>query len=290
MIYTDGVIFSKNRSFIKSGVECMPDGVKTVVIDDPCYVIQVMHGNLGHFFHDQFFHLWNLWLVERRKVLVYVKTSDAAATTIGVSDDVFLDFLKIALGESSLILCGFDCCYKVRNIIIPPEGRDLRLYSGYRGKVDVLRKSFINYYKFGNIKRDSFYLYSRAGLERKRLINIDLEFLSRNNIRIVEMHHLNLREQVRILVSAKLFVSMVGAGVFNLIFMDKDSSYIEINPSTENSWALRFGLSDLCRFYLYVSDNIRLASAPVQDAFLDADVFLDQPLMAKVESVIDELH
>jgi hypothetical protein len=42
----------------------MPDGVKTVVIDDPCYVIQVIHGNPGHFFHDQFFHLWNLWLVE----------------------------------------------------------------------------------------------------------------------------------------------------------------------------------------------------------------------------------
>lgn len=127
-------------------------------------------------------------------------------------------------------------------------------------------------------------------MERKRLINIDLNFLSRNNIRIVEMHHLNLRKQVRILVSAKLFVSMVGAGVFNLIFMDQNSSYVEINPSKENSWALRFGLSDLCRFYLYVSDNIRLVSAPVQDAFLDADVFLDQPLMAKVESVIDELY
>lgn len=94
--------------------------------------------------------------------MVYVKTIDAAATKIGVSDDVFLDFLKIALGESSLILCKFDCYDKVRNIVIPPEGRDLRLYSDYRGKVDVLRKSFIIYFKFGNIKRDVFYIQGRG--------------------------------------------------------------------------------------------------------------------------------
>ena len=217
---------------------------------------------------------------------MFVRTSESSATKIGVNDQVILDFLSAVIGDKFLIHCDFGRAYRCDKLIIPSEGRNLRLYRNYKDTVLRIKKSCIEYFDLKDVRRNELYIYPRLELQRKRCIDLDENFLSQRKIKITALSEHDLKTQIKILLSSRLFISMVGASVFNLIFMDKSSSYIEINPYRENSWAIRFGLSDMCRFNLFCSENIRLSDAPIQGAELDADVYFDEPLMQFIDSVL----
>lgn len=290
-IYSNSFTFSKNRSYIKKSLKNFHVSNDEIInIIDSCYVIQVDHGNLGHFFHDQFFHLYRLWSIEQRKVLVFVRTSDSSATKIGVNDQVIVDFLSAVIGSKFIVHCDFARVYRCDKLVIPSEGRNLKLYRKYKDDILRIRQSCIDYFDLKGIKRNNFYIYPRLELQRKRCVNLDEDFLDERKIKIINLSEFSLRAQIEILLSSRLFISMVGASVFNLIFMDRNSSYIEINPHQENSWAIRFGLSKMCRFILFVSKNIRLSDTSIQGVELDADVYFDKSLMQVIDLELSKIN
>ena len=80
---------------------------------------------------------------------------------------------------------------------------------------------------------------------------------------------------------------MVGAGVFYLLFLDKTTSVLEINPARNNSWAQMFGMSHLCKYNVLVSQNIKLSNQPAQDDhILDSHVHFDRQIETAIKSLV----
>ena len=130
-------------------------------------------------------------------------------------------------------------------------------------------------------------MHTRNGLERKKIIDIDIDFIKYNNINIVELHELSMYEQVKILSQTRILIYVVGAGVFNLLFMSNDSKVLEINPYKDNSWALKFGMSNLCQFKKYVTKNIQESKKTIQgDWRLDANIKFDEKLKNEILKII----
>ena len=111
--------------------------------------------------------------------------------------------------------------------------------------------------------------------------------LKANEIEQVFLSKLSFKDYLDTLASAKTFVYMVGAGVFNLLFLNDEVSVLEINPHRNNSWAQMFGLSKLCRFNVVISNNLEHSSAAAQDELiLDSHVNFDQPIAAAITELI----
>ena len=276
---------AKNRSYNFNRTSAVLDSIGAIHVPEECYLLTVEHGNLGHFFHDQFFPLFKLWRKNPKKILAIICTSDQAATTIGANDDVIYDFIIATFGESNIIRGNPAIKYTMPSLIVPPEGRDLRKTFNY---IKICREITKRCIRGLNIQeneqqRGKILLYPRIGLERKNLLGVDSAFLSVHGISLVELHSLSLRDQVLTLMQAKVFIYIVGAGVFNLLFVHPDCKVLEINPFRNNSWAVKFGLSKICNFSTYISTNIQRSVSVIQgDWRLDAHVLFDEQLQIHI--------
>ena len=119
------------------------------------------------------------------------------------------------------------------------------------------------------------------------MLNIDQEFLKTNNIEQVSLSKLSFKDYLETLSTATTFTYMVGAGVFNLLFLGPDVRVLEINPHRNNSWAQMFGMSHLCKFHVVVTKNIKPSTAATQDeAVLDSHAFFDEKIASEIKQLI----
>ncbi|MBT5399928.1 MAG: glycosyltransferase family 61 protein [Candidatus Marinimicrobia bacterium] len=257
-------------------------------IPETCYVLTAHHGNLGHFFHDNFIQFYIMWRLNKKKVLVSIKTSSMAASQLG-NDDAMIDFLKCVIGSEFLIMAEYDKIYSFPNLIIPPEGRDLKIYKNYLDVCKEIKfKCFNSFNPAIKENRKKRILYGRSELERKNLLDVDEAFLKENDIGQINLSQYSFYEQLQILSTTQVFIYVVGAGVFNLLFLDNSVKVLEINPFKNNSWAQMFGMDKLCQFETYVSINIKLCDTPVQgEPELDSHIYFDQDMKQKIQSLLE---
>jgi hypothetical protein len=291
IIYYKSWYFFVNSSYNleKINVKCINKN-ESIYISEICYVLIVEHGNIGHFFHDQFFQLYKLWRKKPRKIFAVIKTDNSAATYIGVNDQNIIDFIGSVFGNENILYGDISKNYIFSFLIIPPKGPNLRTTIGYKKICNEIRDRC---YRSFNINKDNqrkkIIFHTRHGLERKKIIGIDANFIKKNDIDIVELHNLNMYEQIKVLSEAKILIYVVGAGVFNLLFMSNDSKVLEINPYKDNSWAIKFGMSNLCKFSKYVTNDIKESLKTIQgDWRLDADIQFNENLKSEILKIIDK--
>ena len=195
------------------------------------------------------------------------------------------EFLESIIDPKDLIFLDYETPYSFSKLIVTPEGRDLKIYPEY---LDICREiKNICFSKHGVIEtRNKNLIYGRNELSRKNLLDIDQQFLKANNIEQVFLSKLSFGDYLNSLSQAATFTYMVGAGVFNLLFLGPKVKVLEINPYRNNSWAQMFGMSTLCEFNVVVSQNLANSNAATQDeTILDSHVYFD----AKIESAIKAL-
>ena len=238
------------------------------------YLLLIHTDNIAHFFHDVFFPFYVQWRKNKKRVCVSIK-----------GDRFQREFLESVIDPEQLIFLDYETPYSFSNLILTPEGRDLKIYPEYLNICREIRN--VCFAKHGIIEaRDKNLIYGRNELSRKNLLDIDQQFLKENNIEQVFLSKLSFRDYLSTLAQAKTFTYMVGAGVFNLLFLEPKVKGLEINPHRNNSWAQMFGMSNLCEFNVLVSQNLVNSSAATQDeTILDSHVYFD----AKIESAIKTL-
>lgn len=253
----------------------LPLNLKTQELKGEEFYLLLIHtDNIAHFFHDVFFPFYFQWRKNKKRVCVSIK-----------GDSFQREFLESVIDPQDLIFLDYETPYSFSDLIVTPEGRDLKLYPEY---LDICREiKKVCFERHGIIEhRDKNLIYGRNELSRKNLLDIDQQFLKRNNIEQVFLSKLCFRDYLNTLAQAKTFTYMVGAGVFNLLFLGPKVKVLEINPYRNNSWAQMFGMSDLCEFNVVVSQNLAHSSAATQDeAILDSHVYFD----TKIESAIKTL-
>lgn len=212
----------------------------------------------------------------------YIFRKNPKETFISVANQFQKDFIASVVDKKYLIFLDSRMTYKLNNIFVTSEGRDLRVYGDYLEVVEEIRdRVFTSLNIIPN--RTNNFIYTRADLSSKNLVNIDKDFLAKHNWQEVHMASMDFNSTASLLSSAKNLTQMVGAGVFNLIFLDKNTNVLEVNPLRENSWALRLGLSKMCNFDLFVSSSLLATDDPKQHiSDLDAHVIFCEDLRDKM--------
>ena len=269
-IFTNQAIGVNNSQYDVHRLEECPQKSKVEILEDDAYFLCCSrHNNIGHFFHDQFFPFYVRWREQKSKVLVYTN-----------ENTFFLDFVIATLGRDYVITMDSSKTYESEYFMFAPEGRELFLESpDYVEIINEIRDNCFSHYKIIP-NRTKNYMFSRAKLERKKLLNLDDSFLKDAKIEdIPNLHELNFEDVLKFMAQAKSFIYMVGAGTFYKVFFNENVHVLEINPYCNNSWADFFGLKDVCRLHLYISKNTQPKPAESKRSeLLNAHVLFDAPL------------
>lgn len=247
----------------------------TQIVEEDVYLFLLYEDNLAHLFHDIFFPLYAIWRQDKKKIFV------------SINENQFIrDFLSAAFGRQYLIFSQKDIAYKFNELSLTPEGRDLKIYPDYIQICEEIKFNCFNAYGI-NESRSKNIIYGRNELQRKNLININLDFLAEHNLEEVALSTLTFKELISLLAQARSFTYMVGAGVFYLLFLARTVTVLEINPAKNNSWAQMFGMDKLCNLHVFVSQNIEISSEPAQsDPILDSHVYFDESLKKTLLSIL----
>ena len=239
------------------------------------YLLIIHTDNIAHFFHDVFFPFYVEWRKNKKRVCVSIKGNFFQR-----------EFLESVIDPKDLIFLDYETAYAFSDLIVTPEGRDLQLYPDYREICREIKSVCFAKHGVSEIRTKNL-IYGRNELSRKNLLNIDQVFLKANSIEQVFLSKLSFKDYLDTLASANTFTYMVGAGVFNLLFLNDDVKVLEINPHRNNSWAQMFGLSKLCQFNVIVSNNLEHSSAAAQDELiLDSHVNFDQHIATAITDLI----
>jgi hypothetical protein len=258
------------KSFTKS------PSIELVDIQGETFYLLLIHvDNIAHFFHDVFFPFYYQWRKDKKRVCVSINGNQFQQ-----------EFLESLIDKKYLVFLDRNTAYQFSDLILIPEGRDLQIYSDY---IEVCREikaiCFANHHITES--RSKNLIYGRNELSRKNLLDIDPVFLTENNIEQVFLSTLSFKDYLKTLAAARTFTYMVGAGVFNLLFLGDDVDVLEINPHHNNSWAEMFGLSRLCRFNVIVSNNLRPSSEATQDeSVADSHVYFDRQISDAIQDLI----
>jgi len=258
------------KSFTKS------PSIQLVDLQGESFYLLLIHvDNIAHFFHDVFFPFYYEWRKNKKRVCV------------SINGDVFQQqFLESIIEKEFLVFLDRDTAYQFSDLILTPEGRDLQIYPDYVEVCREIKKRCFSKHSITEARTKNL-LYGRNELRRKNLLDIYQDFLKENNIELVFLSTLSFKDYLSTLATARTFTYMVGAGVFNLLFLDGDVQVLEINPHRNNSWAEMFGLSRLCRFSVIVSNNLKPSSAATQDELiLDSHVYFDQSISNAIQDLV----
>ena len=265
LVHNDRIRFIRRWPFV-------PLNLNTQSLEgEEFYLLLIPTDNLAHFFHDVFFPFYVEWRKNKKRVCVSNNGNQFQR-----------EFLESVIDPKDLIFLKYDQHYSFSNLIVSPEGRNLQIYPNYLDICKEIKQAcFIRH----GLKesRTKNILYGRNELERKNLLDIDMDFLVKNNIELVYLSQLNFIETISLLSKTKNFIYMVGAGVFYLLFLDHDVNVLEINPHENNSWAQMFGLNKACNLNILVSQNTKISDKALQgDKLLDSHVYFDEEIKEAV--------
>ena len=273
---TKKVLVKNNRIRFFKRLPLLPMNLDIKKLEGEEFYLLIIHtDNIAHFFHDVFFPFYIEWRKNKKRVCVSINGNSFQR-----------EFLESVIDSKDLIFLDYETAYSFSNLIVAPEGRDLKIYSGYQEICQEIKE--ICFTKHHIIEsRTKNLIYGRNELSRKNLLNINQEFLKSNHIEQVFLSKLSFKDYLNTLASADTFIYMVGAGVFNLLFLDSTVRVLEINPYRNNSWAQMFGLSTLCKFNVVVSNNLENSSAAAQDELiLDSHVYFDGLIEKAIKNLI----
>jgi hypothetical protein len=197
-----------------------------------------------------------------------------------------MDFLDAVLGVENIVWAEYDKAYQVTELKFADQNRDSRLTECC---LDIFNEIKFKCFKRFGLSEDRFerVLFSRSSQKRKSLVGVDSVFLEEWGLLDVDLTCMDFRSTVELLAKTEIFVYMVGASVFSLLFLNTQALAIEVNPLKDNSWARMFGLADTCIHKVVIANDLSESEDPWQgDRALDSNVLFSVSLRHEVEAQI----
>lgn len=228
----------------------------------------VEHGILGvQDWANNYFH----WMTEMLPRIAAMHHQDPDFPVLIPSNYLNYPFIVESLSELNIDFKPFDLRYTLkvntlRAIEVPHVGRfNEALMYFFRGK-------FLQ--GFAPVSQPFRLLYiSRDKAKRRKITNEDdvFELLASKGFEKVSLENMSLKNQVKLFQEARLVIGCHGAGLTNIMFMQKKQTVIELKANNNNYWcyfslARVFGLK-----YYYSLNNGHVANH--RDA--DIDINLD---------------
>jgi capsular polysaccharide biosynthesis protein len=202
-----------------------------------CFKISSIPGyNIGHFFHETLFYALD----------AYIKNNQIKWILCKKLKEWELQFT---------LLC-------IKHLNINYEYSDL---TGYRTGLpfnisknpnlfyilELIQTIIKKEYPDATFNENYKILYFRNDAARRRMIGYDNKLNGHFDEIIYNFNDMSFEKQVRLFMKCSHFVTIEGANLTNIIFMDKRAKVLDISP-TNNSWQLMFGTSYAINTFNYL--------------------------------------
>lgn len=183
--------------------------------------------NIAHFFHEFLF-----WAIE---------AALNNPSTIFVIDNKLSEW---ELSLTKLIIKHLHVKYEVADLMYKHNGMNrinLKKSANYHKIFNIIQQIMDK--EYADIKYDPNYkvLYLRPEMPRRKIMNYNNELNHLFDEVITDMSSLSFDDQVRLFRKCSLFVSIDGAAMANIIFMNKKSKVLVVTTQANNCWTNMFG-------------------------------------------------
>jgi capsular polysaccharide biosynthesis protein len=228
-------------------------------------------------FSDNYFH----WFTEVLPKMLYVKNS------LDRNAQFFIPFFLKEYQIDSLAECNIDTYHTdqktslfrrvnvVENFTIYPGIYNPELLSG-------VKKIIIKKNDNKNFSKRKIYI-TRINSSRRKLLNENAlsEILLRYNIEIFDFDKTSFKEQLDIIKHTEILISIHGAALTNMLFMEANSKIIEFLPVELTNDKCYFMLAGALKHdYYYVDCQMNGKSHITSDFFIDLKEFEETLKMA----------
>ena len=202
-----------------------------------CFKIPTIPGyNIGHFFHENLFYALDAYIKNKQIKWILCK--------------------KLKEWELQFtLLC-------IKHLNIDYEYSDL---TGYRSGMpfnisknpnlfyilDLIQTIIKKEYSDATFDENYKVLYFRNDAQRRRMIGYDNKLDGYFDEIVYNFNSMSFEKQVRLFMKCSHFVTIEGANLTNIIFMNKKARVLDISP-TNNSWQLMFGTSYAINMFNYL--------------------------------------
>lgn len=188
--------------------------------------------NIGHFLHDLLFHAIVEYIKDNS--IKWVLDNDLSDWEYNITKCV-IDHLHINFEINNT---GIDTPF-------PRYDRNIKNNKYFNQVIQILRTSVFNCYNLEekNIHSPSYkVLYFRDNATRRKLLNYNNELNHLFDEIVVDMGSKTFEEQVRLFHKTSHLVTIEGAHLTNIIFMEPQAKILTFSP-IRNSWQEMFGTS-----------------------------------------------
>lgn len=174
---------------------------------------------------------------------------------ISKNDYIILPQYKTLFQKKSLQLLGFNNLFFLKkNIKVDNMKYIGELYPSGNPRPRILKKMRNDLISKFNIKKKDKKIYVSRKKAHRRSLKNEASFekeLANYGIETVYFEKMSFNDQVKISASSKLMIGVQGAGLINLIWMNKDSNLIDIRPKNDVSVNPFFSISQIFNINYY---------------------------------------
>lgn len=175
----------------------------------------------------------------------------------------------------------------VPNLIVPPVRPQCHKYNS--SNVTGVRNLLISQFGEVGCKSQKRIYVSRKDSVRRKFINEDavIELFAQNGFEIHKFDNYSLAEQIQLLQECSVLVSMHGAALTNVLFMNEGSTVIELSKEVTNRHDhVSIVYSELAKVLNLRYYNLQCEPADRSADFFEADMIADT---RKIEKLLKEL-
>ncbi len=189
--------------------------------------------NIAHFFHDNLFHAIVKYI--ENNSIYWILDDDLSQWEYQITK-ILIDYLNIN--------------YKINDSVSPTSTpkfeRNISKSKYFNEVIQIVRSSVFNKYNLEkintNIVTNYKVLYFRNDASRRKIENYNDNLNDMFDEVIIDMANKTFEEQVKLFNKMTHFVTIEGAHLTNILFMNPNAKILIFSP-IKNSWQLYFGTS-----------------------------------------------
>jgi len=193
--------------------------------------------NIGHFIHDNLF-FGIVKYIEDNKIR-WILDNDLSDWEYNITK-IIIEYLNI---DFEINNTGIDTPF-VR------YDRKINNNKHFNEVIQIIRTSVFNKYNLIELNINTNYkvLYFRDDASRRKMLNYNNELNHLFDEIVVDMGSKTFEEQVRLFHKTTHFITIEGAHLTNILFMNHNSKILIFSP-VRNSWQEMFGTSKIVSYF-----------------------------------------
>ena len=223
--------------------------------------------NIAHFFHEQLFHAIDIFLQDNNtKWILKGGQGWENSFTQLMAKYIGIEIIK---DDSS-----------IHDKISLNGEKNLRKSANYHKILELVQEAIHKEYPEIEYNGNYKVLYFRNDARRRKMAGYQNQ-LDKYFDKIIYNMNISFEEQVKLFMNCSHFVTIEGAHLTNVVFMNKKAKVLDISPMN-NSWQEMFGTSICVDTFINYYFNLRPSTRKAEDKIFNSNIQFNLEIENKI--------